>query len=108
MHQVSNAMRTVPESPIFAVLALLSVLLSASCSLGSEVRDTNDIVPVHTPGTSPAPHPNDERGVVNPRTGEYLPPSGRGVVNPRTGDYYFPAGNGYFNPKTGEFIPEKH
>ncbi len=55
----------------------------------------------------PGPLPQERRGVVNPRTGEYLQPSGKGLYNPRTGDYYQPTGNGYYNPKTGDFIPKR-
>ena len=55
-----------------------------------------------TPPAQPAP---ENRGAVNPRTGEYYPPSGRGVVNPKTGEYYPPSGQGYINPRTGAFYP---
>jgi hypothetical protein len=58
----------------------------------------------------PAPLPSvplvpENRGAINPRTGERYLPSGSGVYNPRTGEYYPPSGNGYINPRTGEYFP---
>ncbi len=47
----------------------------------------------------------ENRGAINPRTGERYLPSGKGVFNPRTGEYYPPSGNGYINPRTGEYFP---
>jgi hypothetical protein len=47
----------------------------------------------------------ENRGAINPRTGERYLPSGEGVINPRTGEYYPPSGKGYFNPRTGEYFP---
>ena len=62
------------------------------------------IVPPSVPPGPPQLIP-ENRGAVNPRTGERYLPSGRGVINPRTGEYYPPGGGGYFNPRTGEFFP---
>ena len=46
------------------------------------------------------------RGAINPYTGEYYAPSGSGYVGTRDGTYYAPAGpNGVVNTRTGEFIP---
>jgi hypothetical protein len=63
--------------------------------------------PSATKPPSSLPQQQEKRGVVNPKTGEYLQPSGTGVYSPRTGDYYLPSGSGYFNPRTGEFVPRK-
>jgi hypothetical protein len=54
----------------------------------------------------PARSASPTRGAINPRTGEYLPPSKDGVINPRTGEFYPPSGKGYVNPRTGEFMPK--
>jgi|SRR5271157_4780445 len=62
---------------------------------------------INVPPSPVPPQQQERRGVINPRTGEYLPPSGEGVINPRTGEYYFPSKNGYYNPKTGDFIPRR-
>jgi len=53
----------------------------------------------------PVPLGPENRGAINPRTGERYLPSGKGVYNPRTGEYYPPSGNGYINPRTGEYFP---
>ena len=53
----------------------------------------------------PVPLVPENRGAINPRTGERYLPSGKGVFNPRTGEYYPPSGNGYINPRTGEYFP---
>ena len=46
-----------------------------------------------------------EKGVINPRTGEFFPGAQGGVINPRTGDFLPRVDGGYLNPKTGEVIP---
>lgn len=46
-----------------------------------------------------------EKGVLNPRTGEFYPGTTGGVINPRTGEVLPKVGGGYISPKTGEFIP---
>jgi hypothetical protein len=51
----------------------------------------------------PAPSTPENRGAINPRTGEYYPPSGKGAVNPKTGEYYTPSGQGVINPRTGQY-----
>ena len=48
-----------------------------------------------------------EKGVVNPRTGEYYPGTFGGVVNPKTGVVLPKVEGGYINPQTGEVIPKK-
>lgn len=70
-------------------------------------------VPLVTPN-SPTPHypspvpsaPIPQRGVVDPRTGQYLPPVRGGVINPGTGEIYPDTGAGYVNPRTGQIIPK--
>lgn len=45
------------------------------------------------------------KGAINPRTGEYLAPSGSGYVGTRDGRYYAPAGpSGAIDTRTGEFV----
>ena len=61
--------------------------------------------PVPLPPPAQAPGLPENRGAVNPRTGERYLPSGTGVINPRTGEYYPPSGGGYINPRTGEYFP---
>ncbi|MFB3925132.1 MAG: cytochrome C [Syntrophales bacterium] len=63
--------------------------------------------PVEPPVPAPPalPWAGHNRGAVNPRTGEYYPPSGKGVINPRTGEYYPPSGQGFINPRTGAYYP---
>ena len=46
-----------------------------------------------------------EKGVVNPRTGEFYPGIIGGVVNPKTGEILPKVEGGYVNPKTGEVLP---
>ncbi|MGZ3595200.1 MAG: hypothetical protein ACXWMI_09495 [Syntrophales bacterium] len=53
----------------------------------------------------PAPSVPENKGAINPRTGEYYPPSGKGAVNPKTGEYYPPSGQGVINPGTGAYYP---
>jgi len=53
----------------------------------------------------PAPSAPENQGAINPRTGEYYPPSGKGAINPRTGEYYPPNGQGVINPRTGAYYP---
>jgi hypothetical protein len=53
----------------------------------------------------PVPSASENQGTMNPRTGEYYPPSGKGAVNPRTGEYYPPSGQGFINPRTGAYYP---
>ena len=60
---------------------------------------------VPPPSPPPAPLVPENRGAINPRTGERYLPSGKGVYNPRTGEYYPRSGNGYINPRTGEYFP---
>jgi hypothetical protein len=59
----------------------------------------------------PAPSTNPvqpkQKGVLNPKTGEFYPSVNEGVYNPRTGEYYPPTSGGYFNPRTGEFYPSQ-
>ncbi len=47
-----------------------------------------------------------ERGVTNPRTGEFYPGAIGGVINPRTGVFLPKVEGGYFNPETGDVIPK--
>ena len=53
----------------------------------------------------PAPSVPENKGAINPRTGEYYPPSGKGAINPKTGEYYPPNGQGVINPGTGAHYP---
>jgi hypothetical protein len=48
-----------------------------------------------------------EKGVVNPRTGEFFPGAMGGVMNPRTGEILPKVEGGYLNQRTGEVIPAK-
>jgi hypothetical protein len=64
------------------------------------------------PGTLPAPAQpvpptrEKEKGVVNPRTGEFYPGTYGGVVDPKTGVVLPKVEGGYQNPQTGETIPQ--
>ncbi len=113
-------MERISRREVWMSAALFLVIISASgCAANSGAKDppSNEVrgfcsetagkcAETSPPPVQPAPQ-QENRGVVNPRTGEYLQPSGKGVYNPRTGDYYIPSGNGYYNPRTGEFIPRK-
>jgi len=67
------------------------------------------------PGPTPQPAPpappspstiTKEKGVVNPRTGEFLPGTLGGVMDPKTGTVWPKVEGGYRNPETGEVIPK--
>ncbi len=61
------------------------------------------------PGTLPppaAPTREKEKGVVNPRTGEFYPGTYGGVIDPKTGVVLPKVEGGYQNPQTGETIPQ--
>jgi hypothetical protein len=66
-----------------------------------------------SPTSPPTPTPNvpskgaPERGITNPRTGEFYPGTSGGVVNPQTGAVLPKVDGGYLNPRTGEFFPAK-
>jgi len=62
-------------------------------------------IPPRAAPLPPVPLAPENRGAINPRTGERYLPSGKGVYNPRTGEYYPPSGRGYINPQTGEYFP---
>jgi hypothetical protein len=62
------------------------------------------VAPPPLPTDRGAP-PEHERGVIDPRTGDFLPAVKGGVTNPRTGDFFPKVEGGYLNPKTGEVIP---
>ena len=57
------------------------------------------------PAVKPPAGTIPEKGVVNPRTGEFYPGTIGGVVNPQTGEVLPKVEGGYINPKTGEFLP---
>ncbi len=65
------------------------------------------------PTSPPTPAPNvpsrgePEKGITNPRTGEFYPGTIGGVVNPQTGAVLPKVDGGYVNPRTGEFFPAK-
>lgn len=64
------------------------------------------------PGRLPAPAQpttptgEKEKGVVNPRTGEFYPGTHGGVMDPKTGVVLPKVEGGYQNPQTGETIPQ--
>lgn len=63
--------------------------------------------PQPTPPGPPGPSTlNKEKGVVNPRTGEFLPGTFGGVIDLKTGVVWPKVEDGYRNPKTGEIIPK--
>jgi len=63
--------------------------------------------PPSVPGKPVSPSRNEpEKGVTNPRTGEYCPGATGGVINPRTGVFLPKVEGGYFNPETGDTIPK--
>lgn len=52
------------------------------------------------------PVQKQNRGAINPRTGEFYAPAGDGYVSTRNGTYFTSAGpNGVINTRTGEFVP---
>jgi len=48
-----------------------------------------------------------ERGIIDPRTGDFYPGVFGGAINPKTGDFLPKTGGGFINPRTGEFFPAK-
>jgi len=63
-------------------------------------------IPPGTPPPSTAPTREIEKGVVNPRTGEFYPGTLGGVLDPKTGVVLPKVEGGYQNPQTGETIPQ--
>ena len=57
------------------------------------------------PSAKPPAGTFPEKGIVNPRTGEFYPGTIGGVLNPKTGEVLPKVEGGYVNPKTGEFLP---
>jgi hypothetical protein len=57
------------------------------------------------PSVKPPAGTIPEKGVINPRSGEFYPGTIGGVVNPQTGEVLPKVEGGYINPKTGEFLP---
>jgi hypothetical protein len=78
---------------------------------------TSPVMPKAVPVPQPvAPAPpsvqvpagtGQEKGVVDPRTGEFYPGALGGVMNPRTGEILPKVEGGYLNPRTGEVVPAK-
>jgi hypothetical protein len=66
-----------------------------------------------SPPSLPQPTPKGpttgapEKGVINPRTGEFYPGTFGGVMNPQTGVILPKVDGGFVNPQTGEFVPAK-
>jgi hypothetical protein len=66
-----------------------------------------------SPPSLPQPTPKGpstgtpEKGIINPRTGEFYPGTFGGVLNPQTGVLFPKVDGGYINPQTGEFLPAK-
>ena len=66
-----------------------------------------------SPPSLPQPTPKGpstgapEKGIMNPRTGEFYPGTYGGVMNPQTGVFLPKVDGGYINPQTGEFLPAK-
>jgi hypothetical protein len=57
------------------------------------------------PALKPPAGGTPEKGVVNPRTGEFYQGTIGGIINPKTGEVLPKVEGGYVNPKTGEFLP---
>jgi len=58
-----------------------------------------------TPSVKPPAGNIPEKGIVNPRKGEFYPGTIGGVVNPKTGEVLPKVEGGYVDPKTGEILP---
>jgi len=66
------------------------------------------IPPQKAPPTQQVPSAGKpEKGVIDPRTGEFYPGVYGGVINPRTGVVLPKVESGYLNPETGEVIPNQ-
>ena len=48
-----------------------------------------------------------EKGVINPRTGEFYQGAFGGAIDPKTGVFLPKVGGGYQNPETGEVVPKQ-
>ena len=65
-------------------------------------------IPPSLPAKPATPSRNEpEKGITNPRTGEFYPGVVGGVINPRTGVFLPKVEGGYFNPETGDTIPKR-
>ena len=78
---------------------------------GTVVREAGEIkVPRSETKSSGSVNPKASSQEIlsqNPKHGEFLPRSGAGVINPRTGEYYPPSGpNAYINLRTGDIYPK--
>ncbi len=111
-------MKTIHRMPciLLSIVLLLQIAsVGATVSCFAQAQDPSQLTPLPPPPKPvlpsvplpPAPLPQGNQGAINPRTGEYYPPSGKGVINPKTGEYYPPSNSGYINPRTGEFYPQK-
>lgn len=62
---------------------------------------------IETPSSSIAAVPSPSRhGLIDVRSGQYMPPAAGGYTDPRNGTFYAQSGpNGVVNTRTGEFIP---
>lgn len=77
---------------------------------------TSNPLPVSLPSQPPSPAPNlrgrstitPDKGVYDPRTGDFYPGGFGGVINLRTGAFYPKFDGGYLNTENGEFIPAKN
>jgi hypothetical protein len=107
----------------FVVTGILAGEDSLSLAQGGMIKGPVPPVSINPPAPKPVPLPQpsvpvspsvqppkadgQEKGVVNPRTGEFYPGAMGGVMNPRTGEILPKVEGGYLNQRTGEVIPAK-
>ena len=78
-----------------------------------QIPSPTPLSPLPTPAPTPAPTPQTpstvrpEKGVIDPRSGDFYPGVFGGAINPKTGDFLPKTGGGFINPRTGEFFPAK-
>ena len=64
-----------------AGFCIWSFIVLTACPSGSQERDT-ETIPASPPRSTALPQQQENRGVIDSRTGEHLPPSGTGVSIP--------------------------
>ena len=91
-------------------------LFPDSSKLGAspyQIPSPTPLLPVPTPAPIPPPGPQTpstvrpEKGIIDPKSGDFYPGVFGGAINPKTGDFLPKTGGGFINPRTGEFLPAK-
>jgi len=93
-------------------MALLFLSATAGDAPGANAGSprSGELYQLSPPGTLqkiPAPPPYKPTPAQPTPLPSPILPEHRGALNPKTGEFYPPSGSGYFNPRTGEYFPGK-